>query len=152
VGEKSDALEVFHPERMASRILGMGDVLSFIEKAAGAVSIEDSLELQKKFKKNEFSLDDFLKQLNMVKRMGNLGSLMSMIPGMDKLSKQIDPDQAEREMKHIEAIILSMTPKERNFPDILNGSRRKRIAAGSGRSVEEANRMLKQFLEMKKMM
>lgn len=152
VGEKLDALEVFHPERMASRILGMGDVLTLIEKAAKEVSIEDSVELQRKMKRNEFSLEDFLNQMRMVKRMGSISSLASMIPGMGKMVKDVDPELAEREMKRIEAIILSMTPEERANSGLINGSRRKRIARGSGTSVEEINRFLKQFLEMKKMM
>lgn len=152
VGEKLDALEVFHPDRMASRILGMGDVLTLIEKAVKEVSVEDSLELHKKMKKNEFSFEDFLNQMRMVKRMGNITSLASMIPGMGKLVKDINPDDVDREMKHVEAIILSMTPGERRNPAVINGGRRKRIASGSGTSVEEVNRLLKQFLEMKKMM
>lgn len=152
IGEKSEALEVFHPDRMASRILGMGDVLSLIEKASKEISIEDTVDLQKKFKKNEFSFEDFLNQLRMMRRMGSISSLASMIPGMNKLAKQIDPDQAEKELKKVEAIILSMTPKERHKPDILNGSRRKRIANGSGTRVEDVNNLVKQFTEMKKMM
>jgi signal recognition particle subunit SRP54 len=152
IGEKLDGLEVFHPERMASRILGMGDVLTLIEKASKEVSLEDSLELHKKMKKNEFGLDDFLQQMGMIKRMGSISSLTSMIPGLNKLAKNIDPAAAEKEMKRVEAIILSMTPTERRNPGIINGSRRKRISRGSGTTVEEVNRLLKQFLEMKKMM
>lgn len=152
MGEKLDALEVFHPERMASRILGMGDVMTLIEKASKEVSIEDSMELHKKFKKNEFNLEDFLGQLRTIKKMGSIGSLASMIPGMGKIAKQVDPEHAEKEMKKIEAIILSMTPKERKRPEILNGSRRKRIAKGSGTRPEDVNNLLKQFTEMKKMM
>jgi signal recognition particle subunit SRP54 len=152
VGEKLDALEIFHPDRMASRILGMGDVMTLIEKAAKEVSLEDSLELQKKMKKNEFSFEDFLSQMRMVKRMGSVTSLANMIPGMGKLVKDINPDDVDKEMKHVEAIILSMTPGERRNPAVINGSRRKRIATGSGTSVEAVNRLLKQFLEMKKMM
>ncbi len=152
VGEKSDALEVFHPERMSSRILGMGDVLTLIEKTMKEVNVEDSLALQKKIKKNELSLEDFLNQLRMIKRMGSIGSLMSMIPGLGKLAKGLDGDTAEREMKRVEAIILSMTPHERNNHAIINGSRRKRIALGSGTNVEDVNRLLKQFTEMRKMM
>ena len=152
VGEKSDALEVFHPARMASRILGMGDVMTLIEKAVKEVNIEDTLELQKKMKKNEFTFTDFLSQLNMMKRMGSITSLASMIPGMDKMIKDVNPDDVDREMKHVEAIILSMTKDERTNPAKIDGSRRKRIAKGSGTSVEEVNRLLKQFTEMKKMM
>jgi signal recognition particle subunit SRP54 len=152
VGEKSDALEVFHPDRMASRILGMGDVMGLIEKAVKEVSLEETMEMQKKFKKNEFSLQDFLDQMRMVRRMGSISSLASMIPGMGKMMKDVDPEKAEKEMKHIEAIILSMTKKERDNHACIDGSRRRRIAQGSGRSVEEVNRLLKQFTEMKKMM
>lgn len=152
IGEQLDALEVFHPERMASRILGMGDVLTLIEKATAQVDMEEAMKLQKKMKKNEFDLEDFLSQLNMVKKMGSISSIASMIPGINKLAKDMDPGAAEKEMKQIEAIILSMTPKERRNSGIINGSRRKRIASGSGTSVEAVNRLLKQFLEMKKMM
>jgi signal recognition particle subunit SRP54 len=152
IGEKSEALEVFHPERMASRILGMGDVLTLIEKAAKEINFDETLELQKKIKKNTFSLQDFLSQLRMIKKMGDMGSVMSMIPGMGKMAEKVDPAVVEKEMKRTEAIILSMTPGERDNPSIINGSRRKRIASGSGTSVEEVNRLLKQFLEMKNMM
>ena len=152
IGEKSDALEIFHPERMASRILGMGDVLSLIEKASKEVDLEESLKLQKKIKKNDFTLEDFLNQLNMIRRMGSMGSLASMIPGMGKMMKQVNEADAEKELKKIEAIILSMTPKERRNHAIINGSRRKRIAGGSGTQVQDVNRLLKQFLEMRKMM
>lgn len=152
IGEKLDALEVFHPERMASRILGMGDVLSLIEKASQEVDLEESLALQKKIKKNQFTLEDFLSQLGMIKKMGSISSLTSMIPGMNKLTKDMDPELAEKEMKRIEAIILSMTAEERRNHAILNGSRRRRIAKGSGTTVEEVNKLLKQFMEMRKMM
>jgi signal recognition particle subunit SRP54 len=152
VGEKSDALEVFHPDRMASRILGMGDVLSLIEKATAEVNVEDALSLQKKLQKNEFTFEDFLGQLKMIKKMGSMSSIMGMIPGFDKIAKQVNPEDAEREMKRVEAIILSMTRKERRNPGVIDGSRRRRISKGSGTSVEEVNRLLKQFLEMKKMM
>ena len=152
VGEKAEALEVFHPERMASRILGMGDVLTLNEKATKEVNADDALKLQKKMAKNEFSLEDFLSQLRMVKKMGSVGSLAQMIPGMGKLAKQINPEQADKELKKVEAIILSMTPLEREKPGILNGSRRKRIASGSGTKVEDVNRLLKQFQDMRTMM
>jgi signal recognition particle subunit SRP54 len=152
VGEKLEALEVFHPERMASRILGMGDMLTLIERASKEVTLEDSEALHRKMKKNEFTLDDFMSQMKMMRRMGGIASIASMIPGLNKLTKDIDSDQAEREMKRIEAIILSMTPRERRNHGIIDGSRRKRIARGSGTSVEEINRLLKQFTEMKKMM
>ena len=152
VAEKLDGLEIFHPERIASRILGMGDVMSLIEKASQQISVEDTLQMQKKFKKNSFDFQDFLSQMKMIRGMGSISSLMGMIPGMSKFAKQVDPEHAEKEMKKIEAIILSMTPKERAFPDIINGSRRKRIAKGSGTKVEDINQLLKQFTEMKKMM
>ncbi|MDZ4785732.1 MAG: signal recognition particle protein [bacterium] len=152
VGEKSESLEVFHPERMATRILGMGDMVSLIEKAVKDINIEESLELQKKIKKNQFTLGDFLGQLKMIKKMGDMGSIASMIPGMNKMTKNIDPAHMEKEMKRTEAIILSMTLKERENSAVIDGSRRKRIAKGSGTSVEEVNRLLKQFLEMKNMM
>lgn len=152
VGEKLDALEVFHPERMASRILGMGDVLSLIEKATKEVEIEDAIALQKKMAKNQFTLEDFLGQLKMMKKMGSISSLIGMIPGLGKMAKQIDPEHAEKEMKKVEAIILSMTKKERNAPQIINGSRRKRIADGSGTRVQDINQLLKQFTQMKQMM
>ncbi|MCB0319785.1 MAG: signal recognition particle protein, partial [Bdellovibrionales bacterium] len=152
IGEKLDALEVFHPERMASRILGMGDVLSLIEKATKEVELEDAIALQKKFKKNEFSFEDFLNQLKMVRRMGSISSLMGMIPGMGKMMKQIDSEQAEKDMKRVEAIILSMTKEERLQPQIINGSRRKRIAKGSGVRIQDVNQLLKQFAQMRTMM
>ncbi len=152
LGEKSDALEIFHPDRMASRILGMGDMMSLIEKAVKNVDLEETADLHKKLKKNEFSFEDFLSQLKMIKKMGSISSLISMMPGMDAISKKVDPEAAEKEMKHLEAIILSMTKKERRNPSIIDGSRRRRIAKGSGRTVEEVNRLLKQFLEMKKVM
>ncbi len=151
-GEKSDALEVFHPQRMASRILGMGDVMTLIEKASQQVTLEDSLDLQKKFKKDQFTLEDFLNQMRMIQKMGSIASLTSMIPGLGKMAKQIDPAAQEKEFKRIEAIILSMTPKERRNHEMLNSSRRKRIAQGSGTSVEDINKLVKQFSEMRKMM
>ena len=152
VAEKLDGLEQFYPDRMASRILGMGDVLTLIEKAANEVTAEDAKKLQDKFKKNQFSLNDFLGQMRSMRKMGSISSLMGMIPGMDKLASQVNPEDAEREMKRIEAIILSMTTKERENHEILNSSRRKRIAGGSGTSVEEINKLIKQFEEMRKLM
>jgi signal recognition particle subunit SRP54 len=152
MGEKSDALEPFHPERMASRILGMGDVLTLIEKATQQVTHEDSAELEKKFKKDQFSFEDFLSQMKMIKKMGSISSLASMIPGLNKVAKQIDPEKQEKEFRKMEAIILSMTIQERRNHEIINGSRRRRIAIGSGTSVEEVNRLIKQFVEMRKMM
>ena len=152
IGEKSDALEVFHPDRMASRILGMGDVLSLIEKATKQFDLEESMKMQEKMRKNEFSLEDFLGQMRMIKKMGSIGSLMNMIPGMGQLTKQLDEGKAEKEMKKVEAIILSMTPQERHNSNIIDGSRRKRIAAGSGTKVQDVNELLKQFSIMKQMM
>jgi signal recognition particle subunit SRP54 len=152
VGEKLDGLELFHPERMVSRILGMGDVMTLIEKASKEVSIEDTLRLQQKMKKNEFSLEDFLGQLRAMKKMGSISSIAGMIPGMGKIADKINPEDAEKELKKVEAIILSMTKQERDNQGILNGSRRKRIAKGSGTTVEDVNKLLKQFLEMKNMM
>ena len=152
IGEKLDALEVFHPDRMASRILGMGDVLGLIEKATKEVDLTDAEDLTKKMAKNQFTLEDFLKQLRMIKKMGSISSLAGMIPGMGKMMKNVDEAKTEGEMKKIEAIILSMTPKERNKPAIIGGSRRKRIAKGSGTKVQDVNSLLKQFREMQKMM
>lgn len=152
VSEKPEGLEVFHPERMASRVLGMGDVMSLIERATKQISPEESLAQLKKMNNNEFGFDDFLGQLKMIRKMGSISSLLGMIPGMDKMAAQVDPEKAEKEMKRVEAIILSMTLKERVSPGIIDGSRRKRIARGSGTSVEEVNKLLRQFLEMKKMM
>ena len=148
-GEKLDALELFHPDRMASRILGMGDVLSLIEKAEEAYDKKNAEELERKMRDQTFTLEDFLEQLHQLKKMGNLDQLIGMIPGAGSL-KDVQVD--EKQMKRIEAIILSMTKKERTYPDIINGSRRKRIAKGSGTSVEDVNKLLKQFDQMKKMM
>ncbi len=148
-GEKLDALELFHPDRMASRILGMGDVLSLIEKAEEAYDKKNAEELERKMREQAFTLEDFLEQLHQLKKMGNLDQLIGMIPGAGSL-KDVQVD--EKQMVKIEAIILSMTKKERTYPDIINGSRRKRIAKGSGTSVEDVNKLLKQFDQMKKMM
>lgn len=152
IGEKLDALEPFRPDRMASRILGMGDVLGLIEKAAKEVTLQDSKNLQKKLRKNEFTLEDFYSQLQTVKKMGSIGSLMEMVPGFSKVAKGFDESAAEKEFKRVEAIILSMTQSERKDHEILDGSRRKRIALGSGTSVEEVNRLMKQFIDMRKVM
>ena len=152
LGEKLDALEVFHPERMASRILGMGDVLSLVEKAEQAVDEKKAAALQKKLKSQTFTLEDFRDQLRQVRGMGPLDQLIAMIPGLSRVKGLPDSTQQERELKHVEAIIDSMTPGERRRPEILNGSRRKRIASGSGTSVADVNRLLKQFTEMQKMM
>ncbi len=151
VGEKLNDLEVFHPDRMASRILGMGDVLSLIEKAEEAVDAKESEKLAKKMLKNQFTLNDFLKQLQSIKKMGSLESIIRMIPGLGhKLPADLKID--DNALKHVEAIIQSMTDRERERPDILNGSRRLRIAKGCGRSVMEVNRLLRQFEDMKKML
>ncbi|MEE2700448.1 MAG: signal recognition particle protein [Bacteroidota bacterium] len=148
--EKMDGLDVFHPERMASRILGMGDVISLVERAQQQFDEEEARKVQKKIAKNQFGFDDFLKQINQVKKMGNMKDLVGMIPGMGKAMKGVDID--EDPFKGIEAIIDSMTPQERINPKILNGSRRKRIASGSGTSVQEVNQLIKQFSQMGKMM
>lgn len=152
MGEKLDALEPFHPERTASRILGMGDVLSLIEKAEKVYDQRQAEILEKKLRKNQFTLEDFQEQMSMVKKMGSVTDLVSMLPGGKKLLQGADTEAAEKEFKHIEAIMSSMTQEERRKPEILNGSRRRRIASGSGTSVAEVNRFLKQYLEAKKMM
>jgi signal recognition particle subunit SRP54 len=151
-GEKSDALEVFHPDRMAQRILGMGDVLTLIERAEQAYDAEQAVKLQRKLRRDEFTLEDFRDQLRAVRKMGAVADLMSMIPGMKKLTKGVDMSEAEDEIKQIEAIINSMTNEERRNHAVLNGSRRRRIAAGSGTTVADVNRFLKQFEQTKKMM
>ncbi|MCE0739092.1 signal recognition particle protein [Bacillus sp. G16] len=152
LGEKLDALEAFHPERMASRILGMGDVLTLIEKAQASVDEDKAKELEQKMRTMSFTLDDFLEQLGQVRNMGPLDELLQMMPGAGKMKglKNIQVD--EKQLNHVEAIIKSMTVLEKEQPDIINASRRKRIAKGSGTSVQEVNRLLKQFDEMKKMM
>jgi signal recognition particle subunit SRP54 len=152
IGEKIDAIEVFHPDRVASRILGMGDVLSLIEKAEAAYDAREAQKLQEKLRKDEFTLEDFRDQLRAVKKMGSMGDLLGMIPGMKKLAKASELAEADGELKRIEAIIDSMTFQERRDHLILNGSRRKRIARGSGTSVSEVNRFLKQYEQARKMM
>ena len=149
-GEKMDALDIFYPERMADRILGMGDIVSLVEKAQEQFDAEEARALQKKIAKNQFSFDDFLQQIQQIKKMGNLKDLASMIPGVGKAIKDMDID--DDAFKGIEAIIYSMTPAERETPDIINGSRRKRIATGSGTTIQEVNRLLKQFEDTRKMM
>lgn len=149
-GEKMDALDVFHPERMADRILGMGDIVTLVEKAQEQFDEKQAAELQKKFAKNQFNFNDFLGQLQQIKKMGNIKDLVSMIPGVGKTVKDMDIDNDA--FKSIEAIIQSMTPKERTNPDLINGNRKKRIAAGSGTSVPEVNKLIKQFEDMRKMM
>jgi signal recognition particle subunit SRP54 len=152
VGEKLDAIEPFYPDRLASRILGMGDVLSLIDKVQQNVEEKEAAKIQKAFLKQQFTLEEFQLQLQQIKRMGSVGSLLEMIPGGKKLASQVDADKAESELKRVEAIINSMTLDERRNPAILNGSRRRRIAQGSGTTVTDVNRLMKQFLEMKKMM
>jgi signal recognition particle subunit SRP54 len=152
MGEKLDALEPFHPDRMASRILGMGDVLSLIEKAESAIDLEQAKEMEKKLRKENFTLEDFLDQMQQVRKLGPLDQILGMLPGMGNLKKLQDVKIDEKEISRIEAIIRSMTIKERRDPSIINGSRRKRIALGSGTRVQAVNKLLKQFAEAKKMM
>ena len=149
-GEKIDALDVFHPERMADRILGMGDVVSLVERAQEQYDEEEAKRLQRKIAKNQFDFNDFISQIQQIKKMGNLKELASMIPGVGKMLKNVDID--DNAFKNIEAIIQSMTPAERVSPSLLNGSRRQRIASGSGTSVQEVNKLIKQFEETRKMM
>lgn len=154
-GEKLDALQPFYPDRMASRILDMGDVLTLIDKATEAYDAKSAKDLQKKLRRDEFTLEDFLEQLQQVRKMGSFEQLLGMLPGMGNMKKQLegaDVDFNGKEMKRVEAIIRSMTPKERNDIGIINGSRRKRIALGSGTRVQDVNRLLKQFAEMRKLM
>ena len=150
MGEKMDALDVFHPSRMADRILGMGDIVSLVERAQEQFDAEEARKLQKKIAKNQFSFNDFLSQIQQIKKMGNLKDLAGMIPGMGKALKNMDFD--DDAFKGIEAIIYSMTPDERENPGILNGSRRKRIATGSGTNIQEVNRLIKQFEDTRKVM
>ncbi|HEX3053244.1 MAG TPA: signal recognition particle protein [Aggregatilineaceae bacterium] len=153
-GEKVDGFEPFHPDRLASRILGMGDMLTLIEKAEAAFDEKEAEELQRKILKNQFTLDDMLKQLQQVKRMGSIGRVMDLLPGMGRMKQQlnIDNEAAQQQLKKVEAIIYSMTPSERRHPKLLNASRKKRVAAGSGTSVEDINALLKQFREMQRLM
>ena len=149
-GEKMEAVDVFHPERMADRILGMGDIVSLVERAQEQFDEEEAKRLQKKIQKNKFDFNDFLKQIEQIKKMGNLKDLASMIPGVGKAIKDVDID--DNAFKGIEAIIKSMTPKERTNPEILNNSRRQRIAKGSGTNIQEVNKLIKQFDQTRKMM
>ena len=149
-GEKMDALDIFHPERMADRILGMGDIVSLVERAQEQYDEEEAKRLQKKIAKNQFDFNDFISQIQQIKKMGNLKELASMIPGVGKALKDVDID--DNAFKSIEAIIYSMTPEERTNPAILNGSRRQRIAKGSGTTIQEVNKLIKQFDETRKMM
>jgi signal recognition particle subunit SRP54 len=151
-GEKLDEFEPFHPERMASRILGMGDVVSLVEKAAEAVSEADAKKLEEKMRKGEFTLEDFLEQLRAMKKLGSLESVMKMLPGGAEALKQVDIGKQEKEFKRMEGMVCSMTKKERLNPTILNAKRRQRIAAGSGVSVTELNTMLNKFFQMQAMM
>ncbi len=150
IGEKIEALDVFYPKRMSDRILGMGDIVSLVEKAQEQFDEEEARKLQKKIAKNQFDFNDFLSQIKQIKKMGNVKDLMSMIPGMGKAIKNLDID--DDAFKSVEAIIYSMTPKEREDPKVINGSRRKRIARGSGTDIQEVNRLIKQFEETRKMM
>lgn len=155
MGEKLEALEPFYPDRMASRILGMGDVLSLIEKAQDVYDVETAQKMEKKFRKDEFTLDDFLDQLQQVRKMGSFEQILGMLPGMGNIKKQlegVDVDFNGKEIRHVEAIIRAMTPQERADITLINGSRRKRIALGSGTRVQDVNKVVKQFAEMKKMM
>ena len=149
-GEKMEAIDVFHPDRMADRILGMGDVVSLVERAQEQFDLEEARKIQKKIAKDTFGFDDFLGQIQQIKKMGNMKDLMGMIPGMSKMIQQVDID--DDAFKHVEAIIHSMTPAERSQPKLLNTSRKNRIAKGSGRSIQEVNQLIKQFEQMSKMM
>ena len=149
-GEKMEDIDVFHPDRMAQRILGMGDVISLVERAQQSFDQEEAIRINSKIRKNQFNFEDFLSQLEQIKKMGNLKDIMGMIPGMGKAMKGMDID--DESFKPIEAIIRSMTPTERTNPDIIDGSRRKRLALGSGRSIVEVNNLMKQFGDMRKMM
>ena len=152
VGEKLTDIEPFHPERMASRILGMGDVLTLIEKAQNAISEEEALKMAKKMKENSFDLEDYLAQLSSMKKMGSMKDMLEMIPGMSRQLKGQDLQVDEKQIEKTKAIILSMTVKERRNPSILNASRRRRIAKGSGTQVQDVNRLLNQFEQTKQMM
>jgi signal recognition particle subunit SRP54 len=149
-GEKMDALDVFYPDRMAERILGMGDVVSLVEKAQEQFDTEKARKLQKRIAKNEFDFNDFVEQIGQVKKMGNVKDLMGMIPGMGKAMKGVEIE--DDAFKYVEAMISSMTKQERSNPSLLNGSRRQRVARGSGRSVSEVNQLIKQFNDMSKVM
>lgn len=150
LGEKLDSIESFHPDRMASRILGKGDVISLVEKAQAQFDEKEAVDLEKKFRENKFDFDDFLKQIKMIKKMGSLKSLLGMVPGISSAVKNADVD--EKQLIVVESVIQSMTKKERSNPKILNGSRRKRIARGSGNTIQDVNRLIKQFEQMQQMM
>jgi signal recognition particle subunit SRP54 len=151
-GEKTDALEVFHPDRLASRILGMGDVLTLIERAEATFDEEQAERMGRKLREASFDLEDFLEQLQQVKTMGPLNQILDLVPGLGKLAQGVSPEVTDQQFKHIEAMILSMTPEERRNPRIINGSRRRRIARGSGTTAQEINALLKQFRQMQRMM
>ncbi|MGD1996324.1 MAG: signal recognition particle protein [Anaerolineae bacterium] len=150
-GERADALEIFHPDRLASRILGMGDVLTLIERAEATFDQEQARRMGEKIRRAEFDLEDFLKQLRQVRRMGPLSQVLEMVPGMSGLASEVAPGDAERQLRRVEAIVLSMTPQERRRPGILNASRKRRIARGSGTTVQEVNALLSQFRQMRRM-
>lgn len=150
MGEKMDTLDVFHPDRMAQRILGMGDIVSFVEKAQEQFDEKEAKRIEKRIKRNKFDFNDFLSQLNQIRKMGDIKSLLNMIPGMNKMTKNLDIDDSA--FSKVESIIFSMTPEERGAPEILNMSRKRRIAAGSGKSIHEINQFIKQFEQMRKMM
>lgn len=152
VGEKTDALEVFHPDRLASRILGMGDVLTLIERAEAAFDREQAERMERKLREASFDLEDFLEQFRQVRKMGPLSQVLDMVPGLGKLAQNISPEDTDRQVKRVEAIILSMTPEERHNPRIIDGSRKKRIARGSGTTVQEVNVLLNQYRQMQQMM
>jgi len=150
IGEKIDQLEAFHPERIASRILGMGDIITLVEKAQSQIDEKEAEKLEEKIRKNQFTFEDFLDQMKMIKKMGSIRDLLGMLPGMDKALRNVEID--EKAFGRVEAIIFSMTTEERRNPRLLNGSRRKRIAGGSGTSIQDVNRLIKQFEDMQKMM
>ncbi|MEI2692908.1 MAG: signal recognition particle protein [Anaerolineae bacterium] len=152
VGEKTDALEVFHPDRMASRILGMGDVLTLIERAQQTMDQEKSASAAKRLMKGEFDLEDFLQQMQQMRKIGPFSQLLDMIPGLNRMSKDVAPDVTDQQLGRIEAIISSMTKEERRHPEVINGSRKRRIARGSGAEVQEINELLSQFKQIKRMM
>ena len=152
LGEKLEDLEQFYPDRMASRILGMGDIQSLIEKAAAQVDEEQAKELSQKLRKAEFDYNDFLTQMQQIRKMGGMGSILSMMPGMGSQLSSVDMDEGERSLKRVESIILSMTKEERANPNLMNPSRKQRIAKGAGVDISEVNRLVKQFDQMKKMM
>ncbi|MPN34762.1 Signal recognition particle protein [bioreactor metagenome] len=151
MGEKTDALEPFYPDRMASRILGMGDILTLIDKAQANVDLKKAQEMEQRMRKAEMTLDDFLEQMQQMKNMGPLDQILGMLPGAGKIKGLKDMQVDEKDMAHTEAIIRSMTPEERRRPQIINGSRRKRIAAGSGTSIADVNRLIKQFEQSQKL-